>query len=211
MNNMTIRNRIHKKNLRMKYCGGLKPAILSMMMTVILMGFSGCATVPKETVILSGDIGTMISSAKTAHYNLLDAYEQERRGRIDEYLESTWIPRFIRTMAKDGDLWGKTCKIANTRDAADELQGFVEAAAQQIAAKRKELTDALDLAMLDLREAVRAHYDTLESANRAVTGNLQSVRRNDEVMESVLKKNGINPASLTPLKDVSAKLDKMLK
>jgi hypothetical protein len=172
---------------------------------------TGCATVPKETVILSGDIGAMLSDAKTAHLNLLDEYERERRGRIDDFMYSTWIPRFIKTMAKDGDLWGKTCKISNTIDAAMELQGFVDAAARKISDKRKELTDALDLAMIDLREAVRLHYDTLESANRAVTANLRSVRSNDDIFESLLKKNNIDPNKLTPLRDVSAKLDQMFK
>jgi hypothetical protein len=154
-------------------------------------------------------MGGMIASAKTAHYNLLDEYEKERRARIDEYMESTWIPRFIKTMAKDGDLWGKTCAIKNTTDAALELQGFVEAAARRITAKRKELTDALDLAMIDLREALRIHYSTLEQSNQVVTLNLRSIRANDEVMESVMLKNGVDPAKLTPLKDVSAKLDKL--
>lgn len=174
------------------------------------IGFlAGCVSLPKETVQLSGEMTTMIASAKESHLALLDAYEMERKGRIDDYMESTWIPRFIRTMAKDGDLWGKTCKIANTRDAADELQGFVEAAAQRMAAKRKELTDALDLAMLDLREVVRVHYSTLELAQRTIHRNLRSVRANDEVMENLLKKNGMDTEKLTPLRDVSAKLDKL--
>jgi len=120
-----------------------------------------------------------------------------------------WTPKFIRAMAKDGDLWGKTCSIKNTSDAIIELQGFVEAAARQIYSKRKELTDALDLAMIDLREAVRVHYDVMEKSNRAVTENLRSIRANDEVMESVMLKNGVDPSKLTPLKDVSAKLDKL--
>jgi hypothetical protein len=178
---------------------------------LFLVGFcGGCATIPKETVALSGEISGMISSAKTAHLNLLDQYEVERRGRIDEYMESTWIPKFIRQMARDGDLWGKTCKIANTRDAAEELQGFVEAAAQRMAAKRKELTDALDYAMLDLRAAVDTHYSLLEQSNQVVTRNLRSVRANDEVLESMLKKNGVDIEKLTPLRDVSAKLDKLM-
>ena len=172
---------------------------------------AGCVSLPKETVQLSGEMGSMITNAKAAHYALLDQYEAERRGRIDDYMASTWIPRFIRTMAKNGDLWGKTCKIANTRDSADELQGFVEAAALQIAGKRKELTDALDYAMADLRTAVRAHYDLLEQSNQVVNRNLRSIRANDEVTESLLKKNGINPEQLTPLRDVSAKLDKLFK
>ena len=176
---------------------------------LLLLG--GCVSLPRETVLLSGEMGVMISNAKAAHRALLDQYEAERRGRIDDFLQSTWIPRFIRTMAKDGDLWGKTCKIANTRDSAEELQGFVEAAAQQIAAKRKELTDALDYAMQDLRTAVREHYDLLEQSNQVVNRNLRSIRANVEVTESLMKKNGLNPDKLTPLREVSAKLDKLMR
>ena len=180
------------------------------LLTFLLCAAAGCVTVPKETAILSGEVGNMIASSKASHLALLDQYEAERRGRIDDYLEAVWIPRFIGQMAKDGDLWGKTCKIANTRDSADELQGFVEAAAQRIAAKRKELTDALDDALADLRAQVNDHYALLERSNSTVTRNLRSVRANDEVMESLLKKNGVDAAKLTPLREVSAKLDKLM-
>lgn len=181
-----------------------------LIITILLFG-AGCVSVPRETVLLSGEMQTMIRSAKAAHLNLLDAYEAERRGRIDDFMASTWNPNFIRTMAKDGDLWGKTCKIANTKDSAEELQGFVETAAQLIAAKRKELTDALDTAMVDLRSEVNAHYSLLEASNSTVTRNLRSVQANDEVMASLMKKNGMDAAKLTPLREVSAKLDKLFK
>lgn len=171
----------------------------------------GCVSLPKETVQLSGEMSTMISSAKAAHLALLDQYEAERRARVDDFMEAVWIPRFILNMAADGNLWGKTCKIANTRDSADELAGFVQAAAKQIAAKRKELTDALDFAMADLREAVRVHYETLELAQGTVHRNLRSIRANDEVTENLLRKNGIKPENLTPLREVSAKLDKLFR
>jgi len=172
---------------------------------------SGCASIPKESVILSGEMTTMIASAKTAHFNLLDEYEVQRRGRIDDFMESTLIPRFVGQMAKDGDLWGKTCKIQNTKDSEFELAGFVQAAAKRIAAKRKEMTDELDLAMADLRERVRAHYATLEMAQVELYRNLRSVRANDEVTEALMKKNRMNPEALTPLRDLSAKLDKAFK
>lgn len=176
---------------------------------ILLILPAGCAHVPKETAMLSGEMGRMIANAKTAHYNLLDEYERERRERIDDYMYHTWIPRLIGKMAEAGDLWGTTCKQKGTLDATMELRDFVLAAAKQIAAKRKELTDALDETMAELREAVRLHYETLERANRTITRNLESVRKNAEVTESLLKKNGVNPEKLTPLKDVSRKLDKL--
>jgi len=159
--------------------------------------------------MLSGEMGTMIQDARTAHVNLLNEYEVSRRERIDEYMSTTWIPRFIDNMAKGGDLWGKLCKSENACDKVPELQGFVLAAAKKIAAKRKELTDALDAAMMELRTAVAQHYDILQLSNKTVTDNLRSVRANDEVLESSMKMAGMKPESLTPLKDVSKKLDRL--
>jgi len=174
-----------------------------------LLFLTGCATVPKETLILSGEMGSMIQDAKIAHVNLLNEYELSRRERIDEYMSTTWIPRFITKMAEGGDLWGKVCKTSNECTKVSELQGFVLAAASKITAKRKELTDALDYAMTELRTAVAQHYDILQLSNKTVTDNLRSVRANDEVLESTMKMAGMKPEALTPLKDVSRKLDQL--
>lgn len=172
---------------------------------------SGCVSVPKETAVLSSEVGNMIASSRSSHLALLAQYEIERRERIDDWMEAVYIPRAIGQMAKDGDLWGKTCAIRNTTDAALELQGFVEVAAQRIARKRKEQTDALDIALADLRAEVDAHYALLERSNSTITRNLKSVNANDEVLGTLLKKNGVDVEKLTPLRDVSAKLDKLMK
>lgn len=174
-----------------------------------LLFLTGCATVPKETLILSGEMGNMIQDARIAHVNLLNEYEISRRERIDEYMNSTWIPRFIDNMAKGGDLWGKVCKVENACTKIPELQGFILASAKKIEAKRKELNDALDAAMMELRTALAQHYDVLQISNKAVTDNLRSVRANDEVLESTMKMAGMKPEALTPLKDVSRKLDQL--
>ena len=42
-----------------------------------------------------------------------------------------------------------------------------------------------------------------------MTRNLRSVRANDDLTENLLKKNGVDPQKLMPLKDVSRKLDKL--
>lgn len=185
----------------------------ALIIACLIMGasflFSGCAHVPRETGQLSQEMGSMIANAKTAHHNLLDEYERTRRERIDDYMHHTWIPRLIGKMAEQGELWEKTCKNKNTLDAVMELRDFVLASARQIAAKRKELTDALDETMAELRETIRVHYETLERANATITRNLQSVRTNDEITENLLRKNKIDPEKLTPLRDVSKKLDKM--
>lgn len=152
----------------------------------LLIPLAGCVTLPKETVLLSGEIGTMIQSAKAAHVELLNEFERQQISKIDLYLETTWNPELVGSMALDGDLWGKTCSRKNTLDSTMELTGFVQAAAKRIFRKRKELVDALEEQVADLRTALDLHYDTLVLSNKTVTDNLRSIKMNDEVLESTL-------------------------
>ena len=168
---------------------------------------TGCAHVAKETVLLADEQNMLIQNSRDTHTALLDAYAQSRRERIDEYMQSTWIPTFIQKMAKDGDLYGKTCSIKNSWDATMELQGFVQAAAAKIAKKRKELTDALDLSLADLRYDLNRHYDILQLSNRTVADNLKSVDLDRQVNAKIAEKMGIQPPA--KLREITERLDKM--
>ncbi len=177
---------------------------------MLLLPLAGCVTLPKETVMLSGEMGTMIQSAKAAHVELLNEFERQQISKIDLYLQMTWNPEMVGEMAKGGDLWGKTCGRKDTLTATMELTGFVQAAAKRIARKRQELTDALDTQMLDLRVAVDQHYDTLALSNKTVTDNLRSIRRNDEVFEETLKMVKQDKDLPAAMRVVSDKLDKLM-
>lgn len=169
---------------------------------------SGCAHLPKETALLSDEQNGMIQQSRDTHTALLNEYAASRRERIDEYMQSTWIPKFIENMAAGGDLWGKVCKPTNACTKVPELQGFVLAAAKQIAKKRKELTDALDASLADLRLELDRHYNILQMSNRTITDNLKSVEVSREVDAKIREKLGLEaPAKL---KAISEKLDKML-
>lgn len=168
---------------------------------------TGCAHLSKETVLLADEQNTMIQSSRDSHTALLDAYAQSRRERIDEYMQSTWIPTFIENMAKGGDLWGKVCETENACTKVPELQGFVLAAAKKIAEKRKGLTDALDNALSELRYELDRHYNILQLSNKTVADNLKSVELNKAVDAKIQEKLGLEPPA--KLKEISDKLDKM--
>jgi len=178
---------------------------------VIVLSFAfltGCVHLPKETVQLSGEMGTMIQGARDAHMKLLASYEEESRGRIDDYMETTGIPDILTKMNEKGDLFGSVCDKNNGKhERIKELQGFVEAAAASIFELRKEMTDRLDAIMARKRSEAEEYFNTLFLSNKAVTDNLQAIRNNDEVMENVLK---IKPDKFQPLKKESEKLDNYL-
>jgi hypothetical protein len=176
----------------------------------LLIPLAGCVTLPKETVMLSGEMGVMIQSAKNSHVELLNEFERQQISKIDLYLQTTWNPTMVGEMAKGGDLWRQTCGLRDTLKAERELTEFVQAAAKRMARKRQELTDALDVQMFDLRVAVDQHYYTLALSNKTVTDNLRSIRRNDEVFEETLKMVKQDKDLPAAMRVVSDKLDKLM-
>lgn len=174
---------------------------------LVLVFLTGCASLSKETVQLSEQVNVMVQESRDTHTALLDAYAQSRRERIDEYMESTWIPRFIKNMAEKGELYDKICKQKNSWDSAMELQGFVVAAGKQMSKKRKELTDALDLSISELRYELDKHYNILQLSGVALHDNLKSLNIDKEVNRAIAEKVGIKPPER--LKEISDKLDKL--
>lgn len=168
---------------------------------------TGCAHISKDTVALSDEMGPLIQNSRDTHTALLDAYAQSRRERIDEYMQSTWIPTFIQDLAKRGDLYDKTCKAKDSWDSTMVLQGFVLSASAKIAKKRKELTDALDSSLADLRYDLSRHYDILQLSNRTVTDNLKSVDTDRQVNAKIAENAGIKAPER--LKQITEKLDKL--
>jgi len=178
----------------------------------LVLMLSGCVHVPKETMLLSDEMGGMISATREANVKLLDQYQASRIERVDEYMQSTLIPRFIQNLAKDNDLESKVCRKGYSLESAIELQGFAQAAAKKIAARRKLLTDEIDAKMAELRAAVAANYDLLARSNQTITDNLRSIRANDEVLENSLKRFKLDPEKLIPekMRALDEKLNKMM-
>ncbi len=178
----------------------------------IILTLAGCVHIPKETVLLSNEMGGMISANREATMKLIDQLHASRVERVDEYFQSTLIPKFVQNMARDNDLEKVVCKKGYSLESMDELAGFSLAAAKKIAAERKKFTDAIDSKMAELRTAAAQSYDTLALSNRAVTDNIRSVLDNKEVLEDSMKRFKLEPEKLLPakLRELDDKLDKML-
>jgi len=184
--------------------------LINKIFIILLLFFSGCASVPHEATSLSIEIGGLINSSRKTHMNLLDEYIKERRARADDYLHNIWIPNYLRSFVKKIDLEKEICGNIESYDSALVLRDFVEAASLQVIKKRLSLNKAIDEIERKLRKNIRSHYANLKRANSALTSNLKSYQENKDFRDEILKQLKMEPEKL-PFEKLSEKLKKLMR
>jgi hypothetical protein len=182
--------------------------ILSVVGFIICL--SSCANVPPEAVQLSNELTTMIRTAEASHLALLDHFIAERKNRVDDFLEKTWIPKFLETGAKDAKI---TDLIGAEQDKVKKeelLKEFNSDVAVQINKRRASLMNAVDEIGSSLRESITLLYADMLTVNQALTAHLQSSAKVTEARKELFDKLKIDPSKLLPLDKISNILDKTL-
>jgi hypothetical protein len=171
---------------------------------------SSCANVPPEAVQLSGELTTMIRTAEASHLALLDSYITERKKRVDDFLEKTWIPKFLETGAKDAKISDLVAAEPDKIKKEELLNEFNSDAAVQINHRRASLMNAVDEIGNSLREAITLRYADILTVNQALTSHLQSGAKITEARKELFDKLKIDPAKLFPLDKINSILDRTL-
>lgn len=185
-------------------------AVAAAALYFLTLAVSGCVTVPKESAILSAELGSSIDEAQRSHLALVSDYADQRRGRAEDFLRYRWTPRFIATLLKKIHFDREVCKIAGDLDRAVVVQELVEDISAQVEAKRRELMSAIDLVERDLRRAVADHYYQAARMNGAITANLRSATEG-LAFEKEIRAAITRPLDkIVPISEANKKLDKMV-
>lgn len=150
----------------------------------------GCASVPKEVVGLSYQLGGDIGQTHDSYVKLIRQYFASLRQNTDDFLTNRWQPVYLSHFIEDGGLVG----LATEPDPNQVLEGvqvWAEVALEEIQAKRHELLDPLDRQEAELLSAVDEAFGRMLTANATITGHLNSIRRVDELQSDALKKLGL--------------------
>lgn len=65
---------------------------------------AGCATVPKDVVRLSDQIGKDLTALHESYDHLIHEYYNRMRAERIAYLDDVWYPRFIENWMEDGEV-----------------------------------------------------------------------------------------------------------
>lgn len=194
----------------------------------------GCSTIPPEASELSTELGKKISSIEKANINLLHRFFDQKREKVDRFIEDEWIPTFaenIFSQTKVSKMWEMVVKEGNKEDRLKFLIMVGPELQKEINKKRLELISPLDTLERTLESYIRTEYTQAKSINNSITSLLfssskvtenrnrylrmldigdnkieQVINKTDEIVENLLNKSEDAPEKVEKAKAFTKKI-----
>jgi hypothetical protein len=197
-------NHFRKYNIFQYVCSGI------VILSLVIISLTGCARIPKESVLLSEELTGMIRSARTSHLGMLDVYMTERRAKADSFMVKKWIPTFLDEAVNSWGVLGDLDKAETNSEKGQIMLDFADEALGQIYIKQVEITQALDEIERSLKDAIEAHYADMLTVNQALTAHLQSAAEVTAIREELLQKFNVDPEKMIPFDKLNPILEKII-
>ena len=168
----------------------------------LVIGLSGCASVPPEVVELSYTIGQDIREIERSYDALITSkFDALRQDRLS-YLDNEWTPTYLKDFLEAGRMddiaqgnvvWSESDEMFVSPTPGLEIQQRLETllvwtqtAIEEIEGKRAELIDPLDDQEQRVRAEAAAAFDQILSSNAYVTAHLNSIKKVKDVQDQAL-------------------------
>ncbi|MDH3652373.1 MAG: hypothetical protein OEQ53_21970, partial [Saprospiraceae bacterium] len=151
----------------------------SIMPLVLICALVSCVTIPKEASQLSFEIGQQMNRIEAAHLNLLDAFFQEKKDKIDEFMQNVWLPKFAETFLNQPDIAAAWELARSTNQQIDILNLILLLGPKlqgEINNRRLELIQPLEILQGKVKAQIQSDYNLAESMNLTLTSYLQSAQ-----------------------------------
>lgn len=163
-------------------------------LVIASLSFGGCTSIPPEAPELSTQLGTRISALEAAHIRLLDQFFIEKKRRVDEFIQNSWVPIFAQEFFGDPKIDAVWKKVVESRDPQDRLK-FITLVGpklqEKINRKRIELIQPLDELEATIKNKLKSEYDNAKAINNTLTAFLQSASKVEENRKRYLEMIGI--------------------
>jgi len=181
---------------------------------LIFLGLSACAAIPKESADLSIELGKRISALETANMALVNKYFNEKRNRVDKFVEEEWVPEFAAQFFANeqiANLWNQIVSSGKTADRLEFIVTLGPKLQAKINTKRLELIKPLDDAERVIEEHLRDNYDQARAINNSVTSFLISYVKVAENQNRYMEMLGLKEEKVTEVLDqVDSAVDSLL-
>jgi hypothetical protein len=177
---------------------------------LMLISMTACASIPKESVDLSIELGKRISAIEASHMTLVDSYFDVRRERVDKYVTEEWVPEFAEQVFSNKQIAVVWDKVVSAGNKAQRLEFIVELGPKlqtKINKKRLELVKPLDDAERMIKSELRTNYDQARSINNSVTSFLMSSAKVAENRNRYLEMLGVKDEKVS---EVLTKVDSVV-
>ncbi len=158
-----------------------------------LFMMTACDTVPPEAVELSNTVGNDLEEVHRAHRSLAELHFDNIEAEINEFIDQTYRPAYIRTFAAEFKLNDRVAQILeqDPDKLLPVLSRFVEISVERIESKRAELLNPILEQRREVLSDINLAHRQIQSAQAIVTGHLASVRRVREVQNEILADVGL--------------------
>ena len=171
-----------------------------------------CASIPKETIILSKTIGSDLQILHDSHRNMVQLYYNRIKLNVNTFIDDVYATFVIHHVLEaelnqhirgESSIYGiienagKTGGKAETKEALNVMLEFQEAANQQINAKRNELLFPILEQEREILNAIDQSYQNTIYANTTLTAYLVSVQKIKESQNEALSIVGLNGLDTT--------------
>lgn len=188
-----------RKEMRIGYFGVL----------IISIIFTACASLPKESVVISQTLGQDLVALHNAHRNMIETHFKKIEGDINSFIDDVYVPYIIHYVLKNelgkykegkSSLYGiiETAGKKEGKEEAEEainiMQELQEGVFKKITAKRNELLTPISEQKTKIITAVNQSYENAIHANNTITAYLQSLQRMRGMQQETLSKLGLGGA-----------------
>ena len=174
---------------------------------ILVFCFFSCASIPKESVTISEQIGKDLIVLKESHENLLNLYYSDLKSEINKFVDEVYAPFIIsfvlkdelRTYTEGGEesIYFSLFQAAENSDenstskALTDMSDFVMAAREQIENKRKELLSPILLEEDSITNEINNSYNNTLYANSVLTAHLRSLQKLKDTQNEALNLIGL--------------------
>ena len=153
----------------------------------VILSMSACASVPKETVTLSRMVGQDIAQLQSGYRETIRfSFDQMRQAGLS-VIDNVWTPVYLKSFVTGGQL-----VEAAKAEQIERIEYWAHTAIKAIDDQRKKFLDPLQEREDALVAEVDAAFDRVISANAAVTANLNSVLKVQDLQNQVLEAAGVS-------------------
>ena len=153
----------------------------------VILSMTACASVPKETVALSRTVGQDVVQLQSGYREMIRfSFDQMRQAGLS-VIDNVWTPVYLRSFVTRGQL-----VEAAKDEQTEKIEYWARAAIKAIDDQRKKFLDPLQEREDALVAEVDAAFDRVINANAAVTANLNSVLKVQNLQDQVLDAAGVS-------------------
>lgn len=178
----------------------------TLVVLLITLLFTGCASIPPEAPALSVELGKRISAIEDANIKLLNRFFDQKRDDVDKFIENEWVPTFAQTFFSNqvvSNAWNSIVENNNKKERLDFIVNVGTKLQKKINAKRVELIEPLNVLEQKITQSIRAQYTQARSINNSISSFLLSAAEVEKNRDTYLNMIGITDEKISKAIDTT--------